>query len=59
MNINTFEFQEYGFKQTLDDHSSAITSVRFYQNQQTLNMVSCSADRSIIFRKASQVWFEP
>lgn len=54
--------QDYSFVQTLDDHSSAITSVRFYQSQGALQMVSCSADRSIIFRSATQtpqneVWF--
>ncbi|XP_047496658.1 WD repeat-containing protein 62-like isoform X3 [Penaeus chinensis] len=54
--------QDYSFVQTLDDHSSAITSVRFYQTQGALQMVSCSADRSIIFRSATQtpqneVWF--
>lgn len=47
--------QDYSFVQTLDDHSSAITSVRFYQGQSTLQMVSCSADRSIIFRSATMV----
>ncbi|XP_076039679.1 WD repeat domain 62 [Oratosquilla oratoria] len=46
--------QDYSFVQTLDDHSSAITSVRFYQTQNQLQMVSCSADRSIIFRSATQ-----
>ncbi|XP_042204549.1 mitogen-activated protein kinase-binding protein 1-like isoform X3 [Homarus americanus] len=54
--------QDYSFVQTLDDHSSAITSVRFYQSQGALQMVSCSADRSIIFRSATmtpqnEVWF--
>ena len=47
--------KDYSFVQTLDDHSSAITSVRFYQSQGNLQMVSCGADRSIIFRSASQV----
>ncbi|RXG52605.1 Mitogen-activated protein kinase-binding protein 1 [Armadillidium vulgare] len=46
--------QDYSFVQTLDDHSSAITSVRFYQSQGNLQMVSCGADRSIIFRSATQ-----
>ncbi|XP_045134844.1 mitogen-activated protein kinase-binding protein 1-like isoform X8 [Portunus trituberculatus] len=54
--------QDYSFVQTLDDHSSAITSVRFYQGQSSLQMVSCSADRSIIFRSATmnpqnELWF--
>ncbi|KAF2353101.1 WD40 repeat [Trinorchestia longiramus] len=52
--IHVFDVgQDYRFLQTLDDHSSAITSVRFYQGQQGLQMVSCSADRSIIFRSAT------
>ncbi|XP_011352120.1 uncharacterized protein LOC105287932 isoform X3 [Ooceraea biroi] len=46
--------QEYNFLQTLDDHSSSITAVRFFnqsnQNNQ-IQMVSCGADKSIIFRQ--------
>ncbi|XP_037079636.1 mitogen-activated protein kinase-binding protein 1-like [Pollicipes pollicipes] len=44
--------QEYQFLQTLDDHSSSITAVRFFQNQERLFMVSCGADKSVIFRQA-------
>lgn len=48
----------YNFLQTLDDHSSSITAVRFFnqtnQNNQ-LQMVSCSADKSIIFRQLQEV----
>ncbi|XP_051175417.1 mitogen-activated protein kinase-binding protein 1 isoform X1 [Leptopilina boulardi] len=47
----------YNFLQTLDDHSSSITAVRFFnqtnQNNQ-LQMVSCSADKSIIFRQLQE-----
>ncbi|XP_066601147.1 mitogen-activated protein kinase-binding protein 1 isoform X2 [Prorops nasuta] len=46
--------QEYNFLQTLDDHSSSITAVRFFNqtNQSSqLQMVSCGADKSIIFRQ--------
>ncbi|XP_025073629.1 WD repeat-containing protein 62 isoform X4 [Pogonomyrmex barbatus] len=46
--------QGYNFLQTLDDHSSSITAVRFFsqlnQDNQT-QMVSCGADKSIIFRQ--------
>ncbi|KAI5731936.1 hypothetical protein M8J77_018670 [Diaphorina citri] len=41
----------YNFLQTLDDHSSSITAVRFYTSgDDKLHMVSCGADKSIIFR---------
>ncbi|XP_043289127.1 mitogen-activated protein kinase-binding protein 1 isoform X8 [Venturia canescens] len=46
--------QGYNFLQTLDDHSSSITAVRFFsQNNQAdqIQMVSCGADKSIIFRQ--------
>ncbi|XP_015171198.1 PREDICTED: mitogen-activated protein kinase-binding protein 1 isoform X7 [Polistes dominula] len=46
--------QDYNFSQTLDDHSSSITAVRFFNqtNQSNqLQMVSCGADKSIIFRQ--------
>ncbi|KAK2583706.1 hypothetical protein KPH14_009627 [Odynerus spinipes] len=46
--------QGYNFSQTLDDHSSSITAVRFFNqtNQSNqLQMVSCGADKSIIFRQ--------
>ena len=52
--IHVFDVdQDYRFLQTLDDHSSAITCVRFYRGQDRLQMVSCSADRSIIFRNGN------
>ncbi|XP_076302647.1 uncharacterized protein LOC143220986 [Lasioglossum baleicum] len=46
--------QGYNFLQTLDDHSSSITAVRFFNqtNQgNQIQMVSCGADKSIIFRQ--------
>ncbi|CAG2056769.1 unnamed protein product, partial [Timema podura] len=43
--------QEYNFVQTLDDHSSSITAVKFLHSAQQLQMVSCGADKSIIFRQ--------
>jgi len=44
--------KNYGFLTTLDDHSSSITAVRFLpgQNSDGIQMVSCGADKSIIFR---------
>ncbi|XP_067138205.1 mitogen-activated protein kinase-binding protein 1-like isoform X2 [Centruroides vittatus] len=51
--IHVFDVnQDYGFQQTLDDHSSSITAVRFVQNHSQLQMISCAADKSIIFRRA-------
>ncbi|XP_076618757.1 WD repeat domain 62 isoform X3 [Colletes latitarsis] len=46
--------QGYNFLQTLDDHSSSITAVRFFNQSNQANqiqMVSCGADKSIIFRQ--------
>lgn len=56
--IHVFDVDEgYAFQQTLDDHSSSITAVRFTQAQNELKMFSCSADKSIIFRTAHYVSF--
>jgi len=49
--------QEYNFVQTLDDHSSSITAVRFLNSHDQLQMVSCGADKSIIFRQWQAVSF--
>lgn len=45
--------QQYSFVQTMDDHSSSITAVKFVTNKfnQNLQMISCGADKSLIFRK--------
>ncbi|GFT22246.1 mitogen-activated protein kinase-binding protein 1 [Nephila pilipes] len=52
--IHVFDVkQDHSFQQTLDDHSSSITAVRFVQNEGSLQMISCGADKSIIFRKAT------
>ncbi|EEC11682.1 WD-repeat protein, putative [Ixodes scapularis] len=52
--VHVFDVErEYQFQQTLDDHSSSITAVRFVQGPGSqLQMISCGADKSIIFRKA-------
>ncbi|KAL1117743.1 hypothetical protein AAG570_004058, partial [Ranatra chinensis] len=52
--VHVFDVKEdYNFVQTLDDHSSSITAVRFLNMQENLQMVSCGADKSIIFRQLS------
>lgn len=59
-NANLFPLdclQEYNFVQTLDDHSSSITAVRFLNTHDQLQMVSCGADKSIIFRQLQGVSF--
>ncbi|KAK0089384.1 hypothetical protein PV325_007542, partial [Microctonus aethiopoides] len=61
--IHVFNVDEgYNFLQTLDDHSSSITAVRFFsqtsQNDK-LQMVSCGADKSIIFRQFQKMQNSP
>ncbi|CAG2170479.1 unnamed protein product [Oppiella nova] len=48
--------QQYSFVQTMDDHSSSITAVKFVRNNdhKSLQMISCGADKSIIFRKGTE-----
>eukprot|EP00092_Neocalanus_flemingeri_P025169 GFUD01027295.1.p1 GENE.GFUD01027295.1~~GFUD01027295.1.p1 ORF type:complete len:1347 (-),score=391.76 GFUD01027295.1:88-4128(-) len=51
--IHVFDvMKNYEFLSTLDDHSSSITAVRFLptDDEGGLQMVSCGADKSIIFR---------
>jgi len=48
---------DYGLVQTLDDHSSAITAVRFTQLDSQLMMLSCGADKSLLFRNAQLVCY--
>lgn len=43
--------KDYQLIATLDDHSAAITAVRFTHSQ----LISCSADKSLIFRSISKV----
>ena len=47
--------QGYGLVQTLDDHSSAITSIKFAEQSNQLHMLSCGADKSLLFRTAQTV----
>ncbi|KAM9840285.1 mitogen-activated protein kinase-binding protein 1 [Aulostomus maculatus] len=43
---------DYSLVQTLDEHSSSITAVRFAANDGKVRMISCGADKSIYFRTA-------
>ncbi|XP_077142146.1 WD repeat-containing protein 62 isoform X2 [Ranitomeya variabilis] len=44
--------RDYTLLQTLDDHSSSITAVKFSGDGDQLHMISCGADKSIYFRPA-------
>ncbi|KAJ7304118.1 hypothetical protein JRQ81_011643 [Phrynocephalus forsythii] len=46
--------ENYKLEQTLDEHSSAITAVKFTGNRD-IQMISCGADKSIYFRTAQKV----
>ncbi|XP_012682239.2 mitogen-activated protein kinase-binding protein 1 isoform X2 [Clupea harengus] len=46
--------REYSLVQTLDEHSSSITAVRFAANDGKVRMISCGADKSIYFRTAQK-----
>ncbi|XP_054855250.1 WD repeat-containing protein 62 [Eublepharis macularius] len=46
--------KNYKLEQTLDDHSSAITAVKF-AGDGDIQMISCGADKSIYFRSAQKV----
>jgi WD40 repeat protein len=49
--IHVFDVENgYRILQTLDDHSSSITSVKFIGSGLQLQMISCGADKSIMFR---------
>ncbi|KAK2561059.1 Mitogen-activated protein kinase-binding protein 1 [Acropora cervicornis] len=54
--IHIFDVQNnFSFVQTLDDHSASITSVKFNMSESDeLQLLSCGADKSIIFRTAQQ-----
>ncbi|KAH9499537.1 Mitogen-activated protein kinase-binding protein 1, partial [Bulinus truncatus] len=54
--IHVFDVdQNYGLVQTLGDHSSSITAVRFTDTEDKLRMISCGADKSILLRTATTV----
>ncbi|XP_069500664.1 WD repeat-containing protein 62 [Ambystoma mexicanum] len=49
--IHIFSVEKgYNLEQTLDDHSSSITSVKFACREGQVQMISCGADKSIYFR---------
>ncbi|KAM9341611.1 mitogen-activated protein kinase-binding protein 1 [Symphorus nematophorus] len=47
--------RDYSLVQTLDEHSSSITAVRFAANEGKMRMISCGADKSVYFRTAQQL----
>lgn len=49
--------KDYQLVATIDDHSAAITAVRFTFSSITSNLqlISCSADKSLIFRSILKV----
>lgn len=56
--IHIFDVEnEYKILQTLDDHSSSITSVKFVGLGMEFSMISCGADKSIIFRTFQHNFF--
>ncbi|XP_059616871.1 mitogen-activated protein kinase-binding protein 1 isoform X2 [Phlebotomus argentipes] len=49
--IHIFDVEQgYKILQTLDDHSSSITSIKFIGCDMNFQMISCGADKAIIFR---------
>ncbi|XP_074662652.1 uncharacterized protein LOC141915135 [Tubulanus polymorphus] len=51
--IHVFDVKkDYTLLQTIDDHSASITAVRFASNDNQLRMLSCGADKSLLFRTA-------
>lgn len=55
--IHIFDvLNNYSFLQTIDDHQSTITSLKFVNNiaSDSLQLVSCGADKKIIFRHGTK-----
>ncbi|XP_072030662.1 uncharacterized protein [Amphiura filiformis] len=53
--IHVFNMDEQcSLMQTIDDHSSCITAVKFSYNNAQLQMISCGADKALMFRTAVQ-----
>ncbi|XP_061853952.1 mitogen-activated protein kinase-binding protein 1 isoform X2 [Colius striatus] len=46
--------KDYSLQQTLDEHSSSVTAVKFAANDGKVRMISCGADKSIYFRTAQK-----
>ncbi|EFC42696.1 predicted protein [Naegleria gruberi] len=51
--IHIFQYKNSLFKlvTSLDDHTASVTSVRFTKDENFRYLISCSADKSIVFRK--------
>ncbi|XP_061762005.1 mitogen-activated protein kinase-binding protein 1 isoform X2 [Nerophis ophidion] len=45
---------DYRLVQTLDEHSSSITAVKFAANGGKVRLISCGADKSVYFRSGQQ-----
>ncbi|XP_061699282.1 mitogen-activated protein kinase-binding protein 1 isoform X2 [Syngnathoides biaculeatus] len=45
---------DYRLVQTLDEHSSSITAVRFAADEGKVRLISCGADKSVYFRTGRQ-----
>ncbi|XP_061168980.1 mitogen-activated protein kinase-binding protein 1-like [Saccostrea echinata] len=51
--IHVFDVdQSYNLMQTLADHSSSVTAIKFTENDEQIKMLSSSADKSVLFREA-------
>ncbi|KAI4885411.1 hypothetical protein NFI96_018041 [Prochilodus magdalenae] len=48
--------EDYRLLQTLDEHSSSITAVRFTANEGKVRLISCGADKSLYFRTAHRTF---
>ncbi|XP_066437645.1 WD repeat-containing protein 62 isoform X2 [Eleutherodactylus coqui] len=46
---------DYSLLQTLDDHSSSVTAVKFAGDDEEMHMISCGADRSVYFHPAQML----
>ncbi|XP_069063712.1 WD repeat-containing protein 62, partial [Pleurodeles waltl] len=54
--IHVFNVEKgYILEETLDDHSSSITAVKFACRDSQVQLISCGADKSIYFRNSEQI----
>lgn len=54
--IHVFNVEKgYVLEETLDDHSSSITAVKFACRDTQVLLISCGADKSIYFRNSEQI----
>ncbi|XP_065184492.1 mitogen-activated protein kinase-binding protein 1-like isoform X1 [Sycon ciliatum] len=52
--VHVFDTEQCDLVQTLDDHSAAVTDVKFAFVDDTLNLLSCSNDKSLMFRSMQE-----